>query len=418
MKLALAALVGLSLGTLGCASMGQETTMFRGPFGRTQIASTVLAADQRAGKILVQTPEGTLRVFRVDATAGRLLAGFRVGDQLLLTFDDRTSGDNVVAVERLAAPTRNGAPGGMAGLALPSQVQVGAPLIGSSRTYGRVAGVTGNAIDLSAATMTADADGGAAGGVVGGGVVGTTGVTNGLAGGTGTRAGVAVPGFAGIGNLQTGALTSEQVASLGLGSSNGLVLSPTNVPATGPTTSGNFTPGTTSPGVTTLNGAAPGRPTITGPFTPGTVAPGVSATRGNAAPSGASTVQGSTGSSQGRTIRTPGAQPPVPDSVSAGATAGAVPGGISGAGVTGTGAPAPAAQGGGTAGTAAAPTAPPARDQGATRTDGARGTGTRTTSPGGGGTSGGAAGTQGGGAVAPATGAPAGAATGGPVGGR
>jgi hypothetical protein len=303
MKLAVIALIGLSAGALGCASMGQETTMFKGPFGRTQIATTVLAADSGSGNILVQTPDGTFRVFRLQGAASTMLSGYRVGDEILLTFDDRTSGDRVVAVERVSVASTTNAPPRLAVVALPSQVRLGAPLFGT--TFGGV-----GEVGVPAGTVAV------AGGFVGPGVV--------------------VPGFGSIGSLQPGAITSEQAASLGLDGSDGRVLGPTTASTAGgsftpgtivpgvqagsasapgkPVITGPFTPGTIAPGVTT---DATGKPVITGPFTPGTVAPGVNATPGSS--TNFSTVQGSSGSSQGLTIRTPGAGAPVPEPAAAAA---------------------------------------------------------------------------------------------------
>jgi hypothetical protein len=322
MKLAVGFIIGFSALALGCATV-QETTMFRGPFGRTQIASTVLAADPASGKILVQTTDGQLRVFQVTPTAVRTLTGYRVGDDVLLTFDDRTSGDAVVELETLRLTADNMPLGVLPRFALPAQVRVGAPLVGG--TF--VAGVAADPTTIVAAE-----------GTLAPGVVPVGG------------AGVLVPGFGGIGSLQPGALTPQQVANLGLGPSSGTTLPP------GAVTAGNLTPGSLAPGVTTLNPATGGKPSIQGPFTPGTVSPGVRTTegtgnkpsiQGNFSPGtvapGVSATTGSAGSSGGLTIRTPGAAPPVPESAAATGTApttGTAPaGGIAIPGMTGTGAP-------------------------------------------------------------------------------
>jgi hypothetical protein len=364
MKLAVGFIIGFSALALGCATV-QETTMFRGPFGRTQIASTVLAADPASGKILVQTTDGQLRVFRVTPTAVSTLAGYRVGDDVLLTFDDRTSGDAVVALETLRLTADNMPLGVLPRFALPAQVRVGAPLV--SGTF--VAGVAADPTTIVAAEGTL------APGVVpvGGG-------------------GVVVPGFVGIGSVQPGALTAEQAATLGLGPAARTSL------GSGAVTAGNLTPGSVAPGVTTLNPATGGKPSIQGPFspgtvapgvrstegtgnkpfiqgpfTPGTVAPGVSATLGNAAPATSSSTgtSGSAGSSQGLTIRTPGAAPPVPESATAatGTTSGAPAGGIAIPGMTGTGAPL-TGNGTGTAPAAEGTTSAPVRDSGTVRQTG------------------------------------------------
>ena len=67
------------------------------------------------------------------------------------------------------------------------------------------------------------------------------------------------------------------------------VASATGIPDPGRSaiTSGNFTPGTIAPGVSTVNPNAPGSPVFNGPFTPGTIAPGVSQRLGNAPPAAA-----------------------------------------------------------------------------------------------------------------------------------
>jgi hypothetical protein len=111
--------------------------------------------------------------------------------------------------------------------------------------------------------------------------------------------GVIVPGFDSFSNLSAG-LVSPQTA-LGLGLSTGAVITPlspmggpavasaTGVPNPGRSaiTSGNFTPGTIAPGVSTVNPNAPGSPVFNGPFTPGTIAPGVSQQTGTAPPAAA-----------------------------------------------------------------------------------------------------------------------------------
>ena len=365
MKVALGFIIGLSAVALGCASV-QETRMFKGPFGRTQIASTVLAADPASGKILVQTSDGALRVFRVNPAAGQTLGRYRVGDDLLLTFDDRVAGDAVVAIEGLTVSAANMPGGVLPRFVLPAQVRVGAPLFGGGTAFGSVTAVAGDT-------------------VVG---VGT---------GIPLGAGVVVPGFGSIAALQPGALNAQQVASLGLGPSNGITL------GAGPVTAGNFTPGTVMPGVTTLNPATGGKPSVQGPFTPGTVAPGVSrssdgkpinqgpftpgtvapgvsATLGNAPPTSSAPATGSSGSSQGMTIRTPGAAPPVPESAAASSSAPPA-GGISVPGMTGTGAPltgtatsGTTATGTSTTGTGTAGTSAPTRDTGTVRPGGSLGT--------------------------------------------
>jgi hypothetical protein len=144
----------------------------------------------------------------------------------------------------------------------------------------------------------------------------------------GAPSGVIVPGFGSFSNLSAG-LVSPQTA-VGLGLSTGAVtmapLSPmggpavataTGIPAPGraPITTGNFTPGTIAPGVTTANPIAPGTPVVNGPFTPGTIAPGVSQQSGNAPPPAA----GATTSSI--THSTPAAaQGPVPSGTIGGPT--------------------------------------------------------------------------------------------------
>ena len=69
----LGALIAVSLMGMGCATIDQETRMFRGPFGRTEVGAVMIAADPGSSKVLVETYDGDFWVYDVDASArGRL----------------------------------------------------------------------------------------------------------------------------------------------------------------------------------------------------------------------------------------------------------------------------------------------------------------------------------------------------------
>lgn len=321
---------------------------FKGPFGPTRLVAWVVAADPVTNRILVQTPDGRLRVFVVEADAERRFAALRVGDQVILAFDDRVAGDRVLEIETAVVTGRTSVPSTSVPMAslLPGAVVLGAPALSPfrGRTYGTVAEV--GLVEATAAGAPAPGPALAAGG------------------------GVA------LGTVPTGVVNEQGVSALGLGAANGRILTGPGgeavvaaTPGFAPgTTQGNFTPGTVVPGVTTTspdqfgrpavtsqggfapgtvvpgvtlaNPAAAGRPTVQGNFTPGTVAPGVSARLGNAPPAAPSTtagVRGSSGSPGGLTIANPGALPPVPETPAnaANGTAPLAPGGAGGTSATG-----------------------------------------------------------------------------------
>jgi hypothetical protein len=272
------AIFSLSVLATGCASLGQETRVHRGPFGRTEIGAHVVAADPSSSKVLVQTYDGDLWVFDVADRAEDRLRTLRVGDEVELAFDDRVAGKSVIAIG-VVEPGRHALPMGVFSVAqlLPYGVNVGAPAATPSAAVTAGAGAVANTgIPLSAT------------GLVGGGVVVGPGVV--------AAPGVIVPGFSTLG---PGVLTPQSVASLGLVPGTGVirtapggtVVAGPNA-ARGPVTTGNFSPGTVAPGVTTTSPAAPGAPVIQGPFTPGTVAPGASAARGTAPPAGGTATTG------------------------------------------------------------------------------------------------------------------------------
>src|SRR3954466_469588 len=101
MKNTLSAVVAVSLLGAGCASM-QETRMYKGPFGRTEVAAVMVAADPAASKVLVETYDGALWIYDVDAAARGRLSSLRVGDEVVLAFDDRIAGRRAVAVSTVA----------------------------------------------------------------------------------------------------------------------------------------------------------------------------------------------------------------------------------------------------------------------------------------------------------------------------
>jgi hypothetical protein len=275
MKRALA-IFSLSFLAVGCASLGQETRVHHGPFGRTEIGAYVIAADPSSSKMLVQTYDGDLWVYDVtDRAAGRL-GTLRVGDEVNLAFDDRVAGKSVLGID-VVEPGRHALPLGIPSVAqlLPYGVGLGAPAVAPTATVTAGGAVANTGIPLAAT------------GLVGGGVVvGPGGVA---------APGVIVPGFASLSTVSPGVLTPQGVASLGLVPGVGVIrTAPDGTVVAGaaraPVTTGNFSPGTLAPGVTTANPAAPGAPVIQGPFTPGTVAPGASTA--NPTSPGAPVIQG------------------------------------------------------------------------------------------------------------------------------
>jgi hypothetical protein len=281
MKRALA-ILSLSFVALGCATLRQETEMYRGPFGRTEIGGYVVAADPSSSKVLLQTYDGGLWVFDVESRAAGRLGTLMVGDEINLAFDDRVAGPRVVGLEFIP-PGRNPLPGGVVSVAqlLPFGVTLGAPAVTPSARVVATAGAPGGVVVENTGIP-----------LVGTGVVGGTAIVNGTVVGTGfVGNGVIVSGFGSFATLPAGAVTAQTAASLGLVTGTGIIQpAPGVAVATGPAgarapiTGGNFSPGTVMPGVTTANPAAPGAPVIQGPFTPGTVAPGASAQRGTAPP--------------------------------------------------------------------------------------------------------------------------------------
>lgn len=275
MKRALA-IFSLTFLALGCATMDQETRMHRGPFGRTEIGGYVVASDPSSSRVLLQTYDGELWVYDVtDRAAGRL-GTLMVGDEINLAFDDRVAGPRVVAIEMIP-PGRNRLPGGLVSVAqfLPYGVTFGAPAVAPSATAMASGSVSNTGIPLVGT------------GIVGGAVVGPGFVGPGFVG----TPGVIVPGFGSFATLTPGLVTPQAAATLGIVPGAGIIRTSGGVAtasgsnaAGAPVTSGNFSPGTVAPGVTTANPAAPGRPVIQGPFTPGTVAPGASASQGTAPP--------------------------------------------------------------------------------------------------------------------------------------
>jgi hypothetical protein len=274
MRQTLAAIIALSLLGVGCATLQQETRMYRGPFGRTEVGAVVIAADPSSSKILVETYDGDLWIYDVDSGAAGLLSGLRVGDEVSLAFDDRIAGKRAIALNVVAPGTRT-LPPGILTLAelLPAGVVFGAPATAPSSAGGTAVAANGAPVFAPGLVVV-----GPNGMVMGNGIVitpsGTVVGTNGVPLLSGT--GVIVPGFGSFSQLPAGVLSAQAATGLGLG--------------TAATTSGNFTPGTTTPGVTTANPNGSGKPVVQGPFTPGTIAPGVTTANPNG--SGKPVVQG------------------------------------------------------------------------------------------------------------------------------
>jgi hypothetical protein len=284
MRQTLGMIISVSLLAAGCATLRQETRMYHGPFGRTEVGGVVIAADPAASKVLVETYDGDLWVYDVDPAIRGRLASLRVGDEVLLAFDDRIEGKRAMALNVVATGTRVVPTGLSVGTMLPMGVTYGAPATNPSGAVA-VGGTTG-------ATYV-----NAGGAVLGpGGVVyGTRGTV--VLGPSGAPVfagpGVIVPGFGSFSQLPSGALLPQTAMTLGLtpsafvgGPMGGPSVAVPGVASPGqtPITTGNFSPGTIAPGVTTANPNAPGQPVVQGPFTPGTIAPGVSQQQGNAPP--------------------------------------------------------------------------------------------------------------------------------------
>src|SRR5207237_635725 len=90
---------------------GADHQDVHGPFGRTEIGAIVIAADPAASKLLVETYDGDLWIYDVDAGVRRRLSTLRVGDEVILAFDDRVAGERVLAVNLLPPGTRPVPPG-------------------------------------------------------------------------------------------------------------------------------------------------------------------------------------------------------------------------------------------------------------------------------------------------------------------
>ena len=314
MRQTLAAILAVSVLGVGCASL-QETRMYKGPFGRTEVGGVLVAADPVASKILVATYDGDLWIYDVDSDVGARLSSLRVGDEVILAFDDRIAGQRAVDLGVVASGTRILAPGELSAVQmLPAGVVFGAPAINPSGMVA-VAGPGMGTMAAGVAPGTGVVTGSNGTFVTGGttvaggtaftpaGTVFTPGATvftpNGTVMGANgtfvlgpggvpvfTGPGVIMPGFGSFSALPAGVVTPQTAATLGL-VPGGFITTPMGGPSvatTGgmapgntPITSGNFTPGTIAPGVTTANPNAFGAPVVMGPFTPGTVAPGVSA---------------------------------------------------------------------------------------------------------------------------------------------
>ena len=102
MRQSLGAIIAVSLLGAGCAASLQETKMYNGPFGRTEVGAIVIAADTTSSKVLVETYDGDLWIYDVDASARPRLSGLRVGDEVILAFDDRIAGKRAVAINVVA----------------------------------------------------------------------------------------------------------------------------------------------------------------------------------------------------------------------------------------------------------------------------------------------------------------------------
>ena len=247
MRETLGAIIAVSLLGAGCASL-QETRMYNGPFGRTEVGAIMIAADPISSKVLVETYDGDLWIYDVDSAGGGRLDMLSVGDEVVLAFDDRLAGKRAIAIDVVARGVRP-LPPGMLTIAdlLPSGVVFGAPATAPGR--GGVAVAAGSTVYAPGML-----------------VVGPN------------PNGVIVSGVGGIAAIPAGVVSPQTAIALGL-VPGAFIRSagPTSIVSTmpgGAFTQGNFTPGSIAPGVTTANPGALGTPTVQGPFTPGAVTPG------------------------------------------------------------------------------------------------------------------------------------------------
>src|SRR6266536_2611971 len=148
MRQTMGAIIALSMLGMGCATLHQETRMFHGPFGRTEVGAIMVAADPASSKVLVQTYDGDLWIFDVDAPARGRLSTLRVGDEVILAFDDRLAGTRAVPIPPVP-PGRHPLTPGTVSIAslLPVGVVFGAPAVAPAGTTAgtAVAGTTGAA---------------------------------------------------------------------------------------------------------------------------------------------------------------------------------------------------------------------------------------------------------------------------------
>src|SRR3954468_23115737 len=97
MRQTLGAIVAVSVLSAGCATV-QESRMYRGPFGRTEVGAIVVAADPVSSKMLVETYDGDLWIYDVTPGVRARLGTLRVGDEVALAFDDRLAGKTAIAI--------------------------------------------------------------------------------------------------------------------------------------------------------------------------------------------------------------------------------------------------------------------------------------------------------------------------------
>jgi len=128
MRQSLGAIIAVSLLGAGCAASMQETKMYNGPFGRTEVGAIMIAADPASSKVLVETYDGDLWIYDVDASARSRLSGLRVGDEVILAFDDRIAGKRAIAIN-VVAGGRPLPPGMTIASMLPYGVVFGAPAV-------------------------------------------------------------------------------------------------------------------------------------------------------------------------------------------------------------------------------------------------------------------------------------------------
>ena len=192
MRQTLGVIIAVSVLGAGCAASLQETKMYNGPFGRTEVGAIMIAADPASSKVMVETYDGDLWIYDVDPGVRGRLSGLRVGDEVILAFDDRIAGKRAIAIN-VVAPGLRPLPAGMLTVAgmLPYGVVFGAPATSPASAGGTVGVAVAGGLPFSPGLVVVGANGtvfSANGTIVGpnGTVLGTNGTIVGTLGPNGT----------------------------------------------------------------------------------------------------------------------------------------------------------------------------------------------------------------------------------------